>query len=193
MRMLVVLGVCGVVVANTGCTSVKLIGSVNMISTRNVSPESKYQRLTTYSGGGDSTLKKSRAKSVEEAVNDTVRKVPGGEFLMNVKLFALDDGEYYAVQGDVWGSGDQSFKGFRVGDRVTFKNPSFFSGPKYLTGTILALQSDEVCIVKPDNDPRGTLEVSYDDMTRSNEPAPPPVAPTPATPPPTGTTSPTTP
>jgi hypothetical protein len=187
--MLVVLGACGVVTLTSGCTSVKLIGSLNMVSTRNVNADLKYQRITTYSGGGESTLKKSRAVTIEDAINDVVRKVPGGEFLMNVKIFAIDEGKYYAVQGDVWGSGDQTFKGFRVGDRVTFKNPSFFTGPKYLTGTILSLQSDEFCIVRPDSDPRATLEVSYDDMTKTNEPAPPPLAPGPM-PPPTSTPAP---
>ncbi|MCB0472480.1 MAG: hypothetical protein KDC56_05415, partial [Flavobacteriaceae bacterium] len=68
----------------TSCVSVKQIGKLNMISNRNVDPNLNYQNLTTYSGGSQKELLRSRTKTIEDAVDQTVRKIPGGEFLMNV-------------------------------------------------------------------------------------------------------------
>lgn len=67
-----------------------LIGQVNMISTRNVDMSRKYEPLSTYAGGSQEELKESTAKNIEEAVNATVRKIPGGEFIMNAKIYAVN-------------------------------------------------------------------------------------------------------
>lgn len=101
--------VLGVMVLNS-CTESKLIGSVNMISNRNIDNSIKYQLLSTYVGGTKKELRKSKAESIEEAINNTVRKVSGGEYLMNVKIWLVkhEIGKaHFAVEGDVWGSQTQ--------------------------------------------------------------------------------------
>lgn len=150
----------------TGCVSVKQIGSVNMMATRNIDPTLKYVAISTYSGGSKDELTSSKATNLEDAITNTVKHVPGGEFLMNVKVYKVDE-KYYAVEGDVWGSGDLMFRGFRVGDKVTYKNPAIFTTTKYLTGTVSALKSDEVCLIAPDADPGHLVEIKYDDVSKA--------------------------
>ena len=68
----------------------KLIGQVNMISTRNVDMSRKYEPLSTYAGGSQEELKAARADKIEDAVNVTVQKIPGGEFIMNAKIYMVN-------------------------------------------------------------------------------------------------------
>lgn len=152
----------------TACTSVNQIGKVNMISNRNVNPELKYEVITTYSGGSKKEFKKSRATSIEDAIDQTVRKVPGGEFVMNAKIY-LVKGKYIAVEGDVWGNpAKQSYRGFKVGDIVTWKTKSIKSGTKYLTGKIATLKDDKSCLVKEDETGK-TMELLYDEITKTDK------------------------
>ena len=152
----------------TACTSVKQIGKINMISTRNVDPNLKYEVISTYSGGSKRELKKSKSTSIEDAIDQTVKKVPGGEFLMNCKIYLINS-KYIAVEGDVWGNPkQQSFRGFKVGDKVTWKNQALLNGTKFLTGTISALKDDKTCYVKVDNEIDKIVELSYDDITKSD-------------------------
>lgn len=126
-----------------GCSSVRQIGQVNMISDRNVDARTEYILIQTYAGG-DKQLKRSRAQNVQQAVDQTVRNVPGGEFLKNVKLYSID-AKYYAVEGDVWGIGQGNFKGFHVGDKVQWTT---------LVGThrgvIKGFVNDQQCMVQED-------------------------------------------
>lgn len=151
------------------CTSVKQIGKVNMISNRNIDPNLEYERISTYFGGSKKELKKTKAKTIEDAIDQTVRKAPGGEFLMNVKLYVVKD-QYYAVEGDVWGKPQNiSYRGFEVGDKVTWKNKSlsakFGSDKDYLTGTVKALKDDKTCLITVD-ETKDVVELSYDDITK---------------------------
>lgn len=152
------------------CTTVKQIGKVNMISNRNVDPSLKYQVITTYSGGSQAELKQSRSDTIEDAIDKTVRKVPGGNFLMNATIFLINS-KYFAIEGDVWG--DQTnltYRGFKVGDKVIFKNRSILArlgiGERYLTATILALRDDKTCIIKFDDGDK-KIEAFYDDITKT--------------------------
>ena len=153
----------------TSCGSVTQIGKVNMIANRNVDPNAKYQAISTYSGGSTKELKKSTATSIEDAVDQTVKKVPGGEFLMNTKVYVINK-KYIAVEGDVWGlPSEKVFRGFKQGDRVTWKNKSILNNPlgsaKYLKGTISALKDDKTCLVQVDNVDNKTVSLSYDEIT----------------------------
>lgn len=147
------------------CISVKRIGDINMISTRNIDQTLKYKVISTYSGGSMKELKKTRATSMQDAVDLTVKKVAGGEFLMNAKIY-LVNGKYIAVEGDVWGAStneDIAYRGFKVGDKVIWKK----SGD-YHTGVISALKDDKSCLVKDDNG--GEIsEKTYDDITKTSE------------------------
>ncbi|MBI3503060.1 MAG: hypothetical protein HY063_14835 [Bacteroidetes bacterium] len=52
-----------------------------------------------------------RNESIQQAVDAVVKKVDGGEYLMNAKIWLIirsgggfvPDRYYYAVEGDVWG------------------------------------------------------------------------------------------
>lgn len=157
---------------SVGCVTVKQIGKVNMISNRNVEPTVDYGLITTYAGGSQRELRRSRAESVEQAVDDTVKKVPGGEFLVNARLFIIND-KYFAAEGDVWGrKGNLSFRGFSVGDVVNIKTPF---GIK--TGVVTALRDDKTCFVKTD-DGEVITEFKYDVLVKGQD-ATPTVSPTP--------------
>lgn len=86
----------------TGCSSYRQIGQLNMISIRNISHGSEYELLQRNVGGSPEEIKTSRHKTIDEAINYTVREIPGGEYLMNVKVYAVK-GKRYAAEGDVWG------------------------------------------------------------------------------------------
>lgn len=153
----------------TACTSVNQIGKVNMISNRNVNPDLQYQVITTYSGGSEKELKKSRATSIEDAVDQTVRKVPGGEFVMNAKIYLVND-KYIAVEGDIWGNpAQQNYRGFKVGDIVTWKGKATTKGSKYLIGKITTLKDDKTCLVKVDDEVGKTIELKYDEITKTDK------------------------
>lgn len=149
------------------CTSIKQIGSVNMISTRNIESAASYKLIKSYAGSGKSELKKNKAKTVEQAVDAVVRSTPGGEFLKNVKVYVIDS-KYYSVEGDVWGVASEiTFKGFRAGDRVTWKTHSLANGDKFYTGIIISLKDDKKCLVKEDVGGE-TREIKYEDLSKSN-------------------------
>lgn len=154
----------------SSCTSYKKIGTVNMISNRNIDSNLNYKLLSSYSGGSNNELKKSRSKSIEEAIDKTVKRIVGGEYLMNVNIYVIK-GRYYAVEGDVWGAPTElSYRGFKVGDKVTWKNKSLaatFSGKKnYLTGIIKALKDDKTCLIEIDGEGK-TVELKYDEITKA--------------------------
>lgn len=154
----------------TGCfsasVSVKQIGKVNMISMRNFDNSVKYEPLATYFGGSQSEIEKSQAKTIEEAIEQTVRKVPGGEFIMNAKIYAVGDSRF-AVEGDVWGNPLYvGIRGFKVGDRVTWSKNGSGSG-NFTTGTINALKDDKTCLIQVDSKANEIVEVNYDRLSKA--------------------------
>lgn len=147
--------------AITSCTSVKQIGKVNMISNRNVDPNLKYEAITTYSGGSKRELKKSKSTNIEDAIDQTVRKIPGGEFLMNAKIYIVNM-KYIAVEGDVWGiKSEIGFRGFKVGDKVLWK----VIGGQFKSGTIKSLKDDKSCLIETEEGK--VLEKKYDEISKA--------------------------
>jgi hypothetical protein len=87
----------------TSCASAyQEIGSLAMLSNRNIEPSKNYKKLATAIGGTKKELKESNAESMDAAINNAISKVPGGKYLTNVKIYVVR-GEYLAVSGDVWG------------------------------------------------------------------------------------------
>lgn len=147
--------------ALSSCSSFKTVGTLNMLSTRNIDSNAEYELKSSYTGGSKSELRKTKAETIEDAINETVRKVPGGEYLMNVKLY-LVNGMYFAVEGDVWGlASNNSFKGFKVGDSVTWKN----LGGNIYTGKIHTLKDDVKCIVQTEDGE--LIEKKYEDLSKT--------------------------
>lgn len=145
----------------TSCVSVKQIGKLNMVSNRNINSDQKYQALTTYSGGSKKEFRKSRAETLEDAIDQTVRRIAGGEYVMNAKVYVVN-GKYYAVEGDVWGlSTNPSYRGFKVGDVVMWRG----KGKQYVTGKVVSLKDDKTCYVKGDDDK--VIAMPYDDISKA--------------------------
>lgn len=159
MRYLVLLAL----TSSVGCMSVRQVGKVNMISTRNVDPTVHYELVSSYAGGTERELRRSRAENVEQAIDDTVKKVPGGEFVVNARLYIVNE-RYFAVEGDVWGrKGNHAFRGFTVGDRVSFKTAFGIR-----SGEVAALKDDKTCFVLVDGNDSAT-EVKYDALAKGAE------------------------
>lgn len=154
----------------SSCISVKEVGKVNMISNRNVSMKTDYGLLASYSGGSKTELKKSKAENIEQAVDQTVRKVPGGEFLMNAKInlvyHKISGKAFFAVEGDVYGlasangTAERSYRGFKAGDKVNWGNK--ITGFK--TGTIKSIKDDKTCLVEIEGG--RTVEKKYDELSK---------------------------
>ena len=152
------------------CISVKEVGKVNMISNRNVSMKTDYALLSSYSGGSKAELKKSKAENIEQAVDQTVRKVAGGEFLMNAKInlvyHKISGKAFFAVEGDVYGlassngTAERSYRGFKAGDKVNWGNK--ISGFK--SGTIKSIKDDKTCLVETEDGK--VIEKKYDDISK---------------------------
>lgn len=151
----------------TSCFGVKQVGSLNMVSSRNVDLESgQYELIKTYAGSSSKKelkkeFKKVQAKNLEEAIDYTVKSTAGGEFLANVKVFLLN-GTYFIVQGDVWGKKGvvADYKGFKVGDRVQYTRAMVKR-----TGEISDLKNNEEATIKEDKD-GGYHVIKYDKLIK---------------------------
>lgn len=142
----------------SACKTVKKIGRVNMISIRNVEPNLEYSVITTYSGGSKRELRKTKATTIEDAVTQTVRKIPGGEFIMNATIYKVA-GTCYAVEGDVWGTKTNvAYRGFKVGDKVMWKVMGVFK-----EGVIRSLKNDKTCYIETEGGT--TVEKKYDEIS----------------------------
>ena len=145
----------------TSCgPSYKMIGEVNMISNRNIDVKNNYVLLSSYAGGTKKEIKKSKAKTIDEALNNTVAKTPGGEYIMNVKIYKVG-GIYYAVVGDVFGlPTEANYHGFKVGDKVLIRK----NNTKGKKGVIISFKDLNQCVVQLENDKY--LDVLYSDIVK---------------------------
>ena len=76
------------------------IGTLTVASTRNHESKAEYVVLQTYT----SAKVKAKGKEVlQDAIDEAVRKVPGGEFMKNVKFYVKSNGKKIKGEGDVWG------------------------------------------------------------------------------------------
>ena len=81
-----------------------------MVSTRNIETSQKYNLIQKYAEHTKKEMKKTRSGSLQEAIDEIVKKVDGGEYLMNAKVYLIWHNNgftkpkyFYAVEGDVWG------------------------------------------------------------------------------------------
>jgi hypothetical protein len=156
----------------SSCSSTKVIdlGKLNMISDRNVDSKTDYVLIKNYAGGDEKeikkALKKTKATTLNEAVDETVRNVAGGEFLKNVKVYGVQKkgAMCLLVEGDVWGVLDNAnFRGFKVGDVVQWKEMTVTK-----KGTITGLTDSEKCMVK-ENGKENSQSLKYSSITKVNE------------------------
>ncbi len=150
--------------------TVQKVGTVNIISHRNVDPNLQYELISSYTGGSKRELKKSRAANIQDAVDQTVRKVPGGEMVMNAKIYQVK-GKYFAIEGDVWGmKGNRSIRGISVGDNVVCKDKNFIRKldlkNDIIYGKVTGMMDDEKVYVKI-NGIEKTIKIPLDKITKS--------------------------
>ncbi len=161
MKNLVNVSIVSLLLTLSACTSVKLVGKVNMVSDRNIESKNEYVLLKNYMGASNKELKKSRSTSVEDAIDQTVRNTAGGEFLKNAKIY-LVNGSYFAIEGDVWGiASNQNFRGWKVGDKVQWKAAL----GKTATGIITELKDASNASVRQDADGK-VKDVIYDKLSK---------------------------
>ncbi|MGB3852275.1 MAG: hypothetical protein WA958_20090 [Tunicatimonas sp.] len=135
-----------VLITLSACSSVKEVGRVNMISTRNVDSSFDYERLGSFVELTKRQKKKSRNETISAAINSTVQSVPGGEFIMNARVYLID-GKYFAVEGDIWGSKSKEYRGYEIGDVVQW---STVTGKK--RGVITGFANKEEFMVQEDGE-----------------------------------------
>jgi len=145
------------------CSSLKMVGDVNMISSRNVDSKTDYVLIKTSTDDSKRNFKKNKAATVDQAINNVVMNVPGGEFLKNAKLYT--DGKEWGILGDVWGLTESAnIEGFKIGDSVLIKN-SLLNKGKFTKGVINGFKDRKTCIVKVES---GDLkECSFTDLSKS--------------------------
>jgi hypothetical protein len=185
------------------------MGLLNSVSTRNVDGSKKYIPLMTYAGVSSSEIenaiqksKKGRIKkrnpiykeiikfkgnNINEAVDNVVKTQVGGEYLMNVRFYLVQqrvkEGKMVTVKntfvaaGDIWGLKDstQNIKGFKLKDPVVFTYTrelkkiikKDFKGEigKQYSGEIVNLMGAEAT-VKLDNDV--LLDIPYNNLRKAS-------------------------
>lgn len=78
------------------------LGDLNMVSNRNYDESAEYVELQRYvSAKGKKYKHKSGA--MEDAIDNAIKCVTGGEFMTNVKVETKNRGKRVRVTGDVWG------------------------------------------------------------------------------------------
>lgn len=92
----------------------KRMGSLTMVSTRNVESSIQYVELARKVEG---KTKLKRDDALQEAIDEAVNSVPGGEYMTNVVVYIKGD-RMIKVTGDVYGSTEAKAKKEQVPDLV---------------------------------------------------------------------------
>ena len=107
----------------SSCT-VAPIGKLTMVSSRNYESLKNYKLLKNYTLGSNNEKKKSKSKTIDDAINETLKNVAGGEYMTNVTIYLITNGnkKYYAAEGDVWGIEGviETYRGLAIGDAVQY-------------------------------------------------------------------------
>jgi hypothetical protein len=149
-----------ILLTNCGSLKVTQIAKLNMVSNRNVESTIEYSLLKSYMGASEKEIKKTKAKTLEDAIDETVRNTAGGEFLKNMKVYLVQSKNemYFAVEGDVWGvKGQEKFRGFSIGDMVQWKD---ILGKPH-KGKITGLKDSKECMIKEEGN-ENSKAVEYD-------------------------------
>lgn len=173
LGILVIIGLYFIFFSKKIKITVTQIGHLNSISARNIDfQHGEYVRLATYVGDSKNELEKTDSLSIEDALNKTIKEYPGGEFLTNVKIYAVTKSNtkntiFYAISGDVWGlkGQEQGIKGFTIGDTVLWKKINLIGKTDYISVEITGFKDSETVVVK--NSDGNMCEVKIDNITKS--------------------------
>ncbi|MDQ6482350.1 hypothetical protein [Dyadobacter sp. LHD-138] len=122
-------------IASISCSKKPVqVGHINMISNRNVSSGFNYELLQRFSNSSIKQIRRNKARTINDAIDIVVKTVPGGEYLMNAKVYRV--GFFFSVEGDVWGVKSQNdMNGLKSGDTVFYKK-----GRKSQTAKIISFK-----------------------------------------------------
>lgn len=151
----------------TGC-SYQRMGSLTMVSTRNVDSSKDYQLLARQV---EASAREQNDDALQQAIDAACAMQPGGEYLMNVVVYMTGDGKRVKVVGDVWGTptaagiaapSQTGSVAMKVGDRVAYK-----VGTTLKNGTIIGIRNTEAVIeeVRPDGTKK-MKEVELERLTK---------------------------
>ena len=143
----------GAVAVLSSCGSTYFIapaGELSIAATRNLDKSTNYVQLKAYAGVSRTEVEAAKAatkngqikkknpivkeinaykgKYLQDAIDNVVKSVAGGEYLYNLKLYVVTEVKgklityNYVASGDVWGIKDANanIKGFKMGDKVVF-------------------------------------------------------------------------
>jgi len=165
------------------CITKTPVADLNMVSTRNINSNTEYELLSSYQGSTKkevkSTFKEAKKNkkqmpkgskkekivwNIEDAINRTIKTVPGGEYMMNCKIYLVKKGvkRLFACEGDVWGVKTGEFHGWKQGDKLTYKKFG-----KYLYGEFVGHKDFMNCLIK--NTDGKIIEVKYTDIVKTEE------------------------
>lgn len=122
------------------------VGSMTMISTRNID-SSKHYVLLARGVEGVSNMKNDDA--LQDAIDNAVHSVPGGEYMMNTAIYFKDE-KRIKVRGDVYGIGVALYNDstgalnnqLQIGDKVTWR----IEGTGSVIGLINEIKGDSITI-----------------------------------------------
>lgn len=105
------------------CGEYKRIGQFTMISTRNIDRSQNYELLQR---DVEAVIKTDQDDVLQEGIDKAIKKTPGGEYMMNVKIYLMTDGSKLKVIGDIYGIKTTTIdnvvlNSFNVGDTVQFE------------------------------------------------------------------------
>ena len=129
-------------VAFSSACSWHRIGDFNMVSTRNIDMDQSYVLIDAHQVGRAN----SGEMSLEVAIDNMVKHTPGGEFVMNAKIYVKQNGKKIKVEADIWGIPEPQTKtattDLAVGDWVSW--PAELG--RFKQGEIIGLGADGALI-----------------------------------------------
>lgn len=153
-----------VIIFLSSCGSWTQIGNLTMISNRNVDSSADYKQLKPYVKGKASSR---QGDALNQAIDQCVKSVPGGEYLMNVKIYT-DGGNGIKVEGDVWGikqveepKAPKKEITFTEGQKVSFKTEL----GKLVIGKVIGLGETEAVVEYVVGEKTKTKQIKYKLLT----------------------------
>lgn len=153
-----------IIIFLTSCGSWTQIGNLTMVSNRNVDSKTDYVQLKPYVKGKATS---NRGDALNQAIDNCVKSIPGGEYLMNVKIYT-DGGSGIKVEGDVWGikqaeapKPQRREVTFNEGQKVSFKTEL----GKLVIGKIIGLGETEAVVEYVAGEKTKTKQIKYKLLT----------------------------
>jgi vacuolar-type H+-ATPase subunit E/Vma4 len=128
----------------SSCASYQRVGTMTMISTRNVENKGEYV-LVQKNVEGIAKMKDN--DSFQQAIDNAVRKYANGEHIRNATVYVRGNGKRIKVTGDVWGTPlSAAATSFAAGDRVAFKSKTEKGEGRIIEGKVIGINEREAIV-----------------------------------------------